>query len=137
MIEVTADTNVYISALNFAGLPRQLLLEAQAGSVKLAITAHILEEVTGVLQAKFQWSERAIAEAIALISACTIQVTPTQVLDVVETDPDDNRIIECALAAGSRYIVTGDRDLLRLGSHEAIQIVKVADFLTMLERMRD
>ena len=43
----------------------------------------------------------------------------------------DNRILECAVAAGSDYIVSGDKDLLRLGSYDAIRILNVADFLAL------
>ena len=58
---------------------------------------------------------------------------PTHVLDVVPDDPDDNRVVECAVAAGSRFIVTGDGDLLRLGSYGNIQILNVAEFLKLIE----
>ena len=50
-------------------------------------------------------------------------------LDVVAEDPADNRILECAVAAGSQYIVTGDKDLLRLGSYDSIKILTVSGFL--------
>jgi uncharacterized protein len=54
---------------------------------------------------------------------------------VVLDDTDDNRIVECAAAARSDYLVTGDRHLLKLGSYRGTQIVNVADFLA-LGRMR-
>lgn len=50
-------------------------------------------------------------------------VTPAVRLDVVTADPDDDKIVECAVTAGSDYIVTGDKDLLRLGSYDSIRIV--------------
>jgi len=46
------------------------------------------------------------------------------VLHVIEDDPDDNRVLECAIKGRADYIVTGDRHLLRLGSYEAIAIVQ-------------
>jgi predicted nucleic acid-binding protein len=49
-------------------------------------------------------------------------------LDVTR-DPDDNRILECAIAAGSDCIVTYDQDLLRLGEYAGIKIISAADFL--------
>ena len=52
-------------------------------------------------------------------------------LDVVKEDPSDNRVLECAVSAGSDYIVTGDKDLLRLGRYDAIQIVSVSEFLNV------
>ena len=56
-------------------------------------------------------------------------VAPTQTLNVIAEDPDDDRVLECAVASGSDVIVTGDRDLLRRGSYEGIRIMTVAQFL--------
>jgi predicted nucleic acid-binding protein len=52
-------------------------------------------------------------------------VTPAVSLDVVKADPDDNKILECAVTAGSDFIVSGDEDLLRLGQYDAIRIMTV------------
>lgn len=75
-----------------------------------------------------------IDEALALLVGCTTFVQPVPKWDVVPDDPDDNRVMECAVAAGSKYIVTGDNDLLRLGNYSGIAILKVADFLKLLEQ---
>ncbi len=58
---------------------------------------------------------------------------PTQVVDVVKNDPSDNRILECAIAAKSDYIITGDKHLLRLSRYEGIMIARVSNFLRELE----
>jgi predicted nucleic acid-binding protein len=58
-------------------------------------------------------------------------VKPAVILDVVRDDPDDNRILECAVAAGSDYLVSGDQDLLRLKRYAAIRMLSVPDFLVM------
>ena len=50
-------------------------------------------------------------------------------LDAINEDPADNRILEYAVSSGSDYIVTGDKDLLRLGRYDDIKILTVADFL--------
>lgn len=63
-------------------------------------------------------------------------MTPTQTLDVVREDPADNRILECAMASGSEVVVTGDKDLLRLGSYEGIEMVRLADFLQRGQSLR-
>ena len=132
MIEVTADTNIYISGLIFAGPPRRFIQKAQAGRFRLAISDALLEELTRILRAKFAWSNEEIREAVTLLSACTVRVQPGERLDIVDADPDDNRVLECAVAAGSRFIVTEDGDLLRLGAYTGIRILKVADFLELI-----
>jgi predicted nucleic acid-binding protein len=53
----------------------------------------------------------------------------TQTLDVITEDEPDNRILECAVAAGSEFIISADKDLLRRSSYAGIAIVRPADFL--------
>jgi putative PIN family toxin of toxin-antitoxin system len=127
---VTFDTNVYISALNFSrGKPRQLLQLAMDGAVHVAISDAIMQEFLRVMREKFNATPVDLQEAQAIIAGCTERVAPTEVLDVVKDDPDDNRIVECAVASGSDCIVTGDNHLLRLGEYAGIKIIRVSDFL--------
>jgi putative PIN family toxin of toxin-antitoxin system len=81
-----------------------------------------------VLRDKFGWEGYRLHFAMLELRKFAHIVVPTQVLDVTR-DPDDNRILECAIAAGSDYIVTYDQDLLRLGEYAGIKIVSAADFL--------
>ncbi len=130
MQTVTLDTNVYISALNFSrGKPRQLLQLAMDGVLHVAISEAIMQGILRVMREKFHATPEDLQEAEAIISACTERVMPSQVLDVVKDDPDDNRIVECAVASGSHCIVTGDNDLLRLGEYAGIKMIRVGDFL--------
>lgn len=80
---------------------------------------------------KFGRSEERLAETEEWIRSFTRLVVPKEALDIIKEDPPDNRILECAEAAGSEFIVTGDKDLLRIKRHGGVRIVKVADFLAM------
>jgi predicted nucleic acid-binding protein len=102
---------------------------ARAGEIQLAVSDFILGEVGRVLHHKFGWSEEAIAVARAQIAAFCDQVQPERRIEAVSEDPTDNRILECAVAAGSEYLVTGDRHLLRLGRFETVAIVTAAELL--------
>lgn len=104
---------------------------ARAGAIEVAISPQIIAEVQRVLLQKFKWPSNQVEQLEQRLAAFTRRVTPSETLDIV-IDPDDNRILECAKAAGSDYIVTGDDDLLRLGQYEHIRIVKVSDFLDHL-----
>ena len=44
-------------------------------------------------------------------------------IEVVKDDPDDNKIIDCALASSSDCIITYDKHLLNLKSFEKIKII--------------
>jgi len=129
MIGVTADTNIYISALNFGGAPDRLLDMARAGEIELHITDDILSEIMRVLHDKFRWSDEALALAKDRLADFTKTVQPGQAVQIVTRDPTDNKILDCALAAKSDYVVTGDKHLLDLGQVGDVKIVKPADFL--------
>lgn len=47
-------------------------------------------------------------------------------------DPKDNVFITTAIAAGARYVVSEDRDLLDLGQFENVEIVDTASFLQIV-----
>jgi predicted nucleic acid-binding protein len=51
-------------------------------------------------------------------------------LKAIPTDPDDDKVLECAVTVGATHIVTGDRrHLLPLGTFEGITILTAAQFL--------
>ena len=122
------DTNVFVSALVFGGNSRTIVEMAEARAFELAVSEFIRVELEGVLQQKFGWSQERVAWACRPIWRVVRNIVP-QVTVVVCSDPDDNRILECALEAEAQVIVTGDTDLLRLSPYEGIAIVSPAAFL--------
>lgn len=132
MIGVTADTNIYISALEFGGQPLQVLAAARRGAIRSDISNPLLNEIDRVLGNKFAWSEDMRQRLARQLSRFTSLVHPTRTVNAIPEDPDDNRVLECAITAGSRYIVTGDAALLRLAEYEGIRIIRVADFMRLI-----
>jgi predicted nucleic acid-binding protein len=57
--------------------------------------------------------------------------TPTETIDAVPSDPDDNHVLECAVVSGSETVLTEDLDLIRLGNYSKIKIKiqRLSDFL--------
>ncbi len=53
-------------------------------------------------------------------------VQPVEVPRVVPGDVDDDHVIAAAIAARATIIVSGDSDLLSMGSHRGIEIVSPA-----------
>ena len=60
-------------------------------------------------------------------------VNPEYKVDLIEKDPSDNMILECALESEVQYIISGDSHLLELKEVERIIIVKTKDLLKVLE----
>jgi putative PIN family toxin of toxin-antitoxin system len=134
VLRLTCDTNILISALNFPGNPRRILNMAEAGSVRLVISDAIYIEVASVLRRKkFGWPEGEIERALREISRFAEHVEPAQTVTIIEDDLADNRILECAAAGQSDYLVSGDKHLLKLGQYMQIPVIKPADFLMLPE----
>jgi uncharacterized protein len=87
VLRVTADSNVYISALHFGGPPNDFLDLARAGSIHLTISDEIIDEVTRVLRVKFQWSAEAVALFRERVADFTEKVSPARKLNVIKEDP--------------------------------------------------
>jgi putative PIN family toxin of toxin-antitoxin system len=130
-LRVVLDTNVLISALLFGGAPRQILRMIIAGSIDCLFSPAILDELQEVLRRPtFGFSSRQAAAIVEeLCSLCEV-VDPAIRISVVKADPNDDRVIECALQAKASVIVSGDAHLLGLGTHKGIRILSPAVFLS-------
>lgn len=126
---VVADTNVYISALNSAGTADQVLALGRAGVSEVFISQPIIEEIEGVLVRKFRWTASRVREAARAIRSFTVLIDPSERVDVVHEDEPDNRILECAVAAGAHAIVTGDQHVLKLRRFRSVVIIRPREFL--------
>lgn len=82
---------------------------ALTGRISLTVSEAILDEMADVLARKFHASHDEIEAARETVKEAARTVTPAVQLDVVKEDPADNKIVECAVTAGSDYIVTGDK----------------------------
>jgi putative PIN family toxin of toxin-antitoxin system len=126
---IVADTNVYISALNFAGTADEVLALGRAGVIEVFISPPILEEIETVLVRKFRWAAPRVREAVRAIRRFAVLVNPGDPVNIVRDDEPDNRILECALAARADTIVTGDQHLLKLKRFRDILIASRRQFL--------
>jgi putative PIN family toxin of toxin-antitoxin system len=133
MLKVVLDTNVLISAILFGGKPRRILEKAIRGEIRLCLSEPILEELSGVLRrSKFDYSLEKVQTLLTELTSIADFVNPSQIIRLVLEDPDDNRILECAVEAKASYIITGDFHLLKLSRYRDIEIVNAFTFLEKL-----
>jgi putative PIN family toxin of toxin-antitoxin system len=132
-MKLVFDTNVWVSALAFKGRVRDLLDVVIQMKIEVVVSPEIIEETLGVLsERKFGFSPDVIVLIDRRIRMMAKVVRPTERLRVVERDPDDDRILECAVAAGAEVIVTGDEHLLALKVFRGIRILTPTAFLDEL-----
>ncbi len=128
-MRVVADTNVFISALMFGGLPGRFLDLALRRRFTLVTSKAILDELDEKLRGKFAVSESDALGIRAKLESSAVLADPDFQLNAVPDDPDDNCVLECAVAGKADWIVSGDRHLLRIDSYDGIAIVTVRQFL--------
>jgi putative PIN family toxin of toxin-antitoxin system len=133
VLKVVLDTNVLISAIFFGGRPRQILEKAIRGEIQLCLSEPILEELKGVLQrSKFGYSAEMTQFILTELTAIADFVNPSETINVVLEDPEDNRILECAVQAKANYVISGDFHLLKLSKYLNIEVLNAASFLEKL-----
>ena len=133
-MRVVFDTNIYISAIAIpGGVAERAVRMARDGVFELALSHPILDEVLGILARKFQRDADELAQTAIFLSSLADYVVPTQRVRVL-ADLPDNRILECALAAGAELVVTGDQQMLALGTWQGIEIISLRTFVNRLGR---
>jgi putative PIN family toxin of toxin-antitoxin system len=138
-VVVVLDTNVLVSApLSPSGPPAEVIDRWEAEQFEVVTSPALL----GDLERALQYSrvkkvlQRLRAEVAALIrqfNRVAIISEPDLPLQVIEEDPAENRVLECAAAGGPSYIVSGNDHLLLLKEYEEIVILSPAGFLTLLD----
>jgi putative PIN family toxin of toxin-antitoxin system len=102
-VKAVLDTNIFISALALpGGQAEKAVLAAVEGRFDLAISKPIIHEVLGVLARKFARDAEELARVAVFLSELGEVVQPRKTLHVLRDEPD-NRILECAVAAGSGW----------------------------------
>ena len=108
------------------------LPSGEKGVVALHASTFILGEVDRVLREELGWEEDRAERAVAQIRrvAGGIREPAESVVTAIEDDPTENRILECALAADTELLATGDKKhLLPLGFFRGTSTVGLSVFL--------
>ncbi len=137
-MRLVLDTNVVLSALLWRGKPYQLLdALSRRPDVYLFSSPALLEELADVLARPLAVERLALIgttvnEVLALYRTVVEVVEPALAPRVVR-DADDDRVVAAALAAHAAFIVSGDGDLLSIGSYQGIRIINAAEALRRIE----
>ena len=139
MRRVTPDVQALVqAAVSGTGAAGFILKAWERGNVGFVLCEEIIAEYVNVLrrphiQQRFLHVNNATiaASATALRQNATL-VAVDEIPSVVPDDPDDNIILACAVEGGAEYVITRDKHLLRLGTHQGIPIVSTEAFAGIL-----
>lgn len=143
-MRVVLDTNVIVSAvLSPTGTPAKILAAWRREAFELLVSGPILDEYQRTLgydrlRTRHHLTEDEIAEVVAEFRKLAIFVFVTNgvVPGADVADLDDAMFLECAIAGGAAYIVSGDAHLLDLREYRGITILPPTLFLILLQTER-
>ena len=137
-MKLVVDINVLVSGSLWRGNPSRLVDALLDGSATLCASAPVMAEFEEVIQrAKFQkrleQKGKSAREIISRFRAAAVIVEgPAIAAPLALRDPDDIHVLACAMGAIADAIVTGDNDLLSMGTFEGIPILSVRQALEKL-----
>jgi putative PIN family toxin of toxin-antitoxin system len=138
VVRVVLDTNVVVSAyLVPTGKPARILSLARQGKLDICLSEEILREIKRtLLRPKFQKIHKATPQEIDRFLQALVEIIDlvpgTMEVDEVDGDPDDNKILACALEGKADFVVSGDHHLTDIGAFRGIPIMKSDAFLLII-----
>jgi len=135
-MKVTLDTNVIISGTFWTGDSYRVLEAINNFGIELVISREILDEYLDVIDReeiidKVIDKKLIFSEIIDKVLKNSTIVEPVEKLDIIKEDPDDNIVLECALAGNVDYIVTNDHHLLNLKNIGGIVVITPEELIQL------
>ena len=134
-MKVVIDTNVFVSSF-FGGNPRKIIDLWKTEKIVLCLSKAVLEEYLEILERIGLKNEPELEELLSLFArGFNLEfIAGTRRIKVVESDPDDDKFIECAVALRAEVIITGDKALERISEYMGIKILTPQKFLSWYSR---
>lgn len=132
-IRVVLDTNILLSAILFGGVPGQILELWRVQIIELAISPELLAELISKLRFNFDFPSDAVGQWEQIIKENSIRVLPDYITRVCR-DPDDDKLLDVSLSSKTKYLVTGDKDLLSLKKYHSVRILSPREFLAIFRK---
>lgn len=130
MIRVCLDSNVLVAAFAARGLCSDLLAHVLSEQ-HLVVPDAVREEALRVLGTKLKLSPEALASVTAVLDRWERAPASGDPSPVPVRDPDDDKILADAVAAGIQILVSGDKDLLDVAEESPIPILSPRAFMML------
>lgn len=132
-MRVVFDTNVLISATLWDNsVSHKLLIKLIEKDTEIFTTTEILEEYEKAVLRDFKYSKEKVEEIISKLLNFLKITKPEIKIVIIKEDPEDNKIIECAIASNSEFILSYDNHLLKLKEFRGIKIITPEELLKLL-----
>lgn len=135
MQRIVLDTNCLLMSIPRKSPYHQILLDFLAGKYLLCVSNEVVLEYEEILTRKVgSLVANNIINAI-LASSNTIFINPQKRYQLIKSDPDDNKFVDCAISANAKYIVSQDHhyDVIRFNPEFDFTTIDIDAFLAILK----
>ena len=135
MPKVILDTNVIVSGLlKPESNPALILALFLEGYLTVCLSEEIWTEYREVLKRpKFQHLDHASIETFfSIFRGKALWVVPRGSVDILRSDPADNKFLACALEAQANYLITGNTRHFPPEKFHATRIISPRDFIDLI-----
>ena len=134
-LKIVLDTNALLVSISRKSEYRPIFDSLLNGYFTLAITNEILSEYVEIIERK---SNSTVATNIAEMLLNLQNVEKVDVYfkwNLIEADEEDNKFVDCAIAARVKFVVTNDKhfDILKRIEFPKVEIIKIQEFLEELK----
>jgi len=135
-MRIVLDTNSLIQSFSERSPYFAVWMSILKGENILCVSNEIMEEYAEILQ---RLAGKSTADYVmdAITKSKYVEfVTPYYHFGLIHADPDDNKFVDCAIAASARYVVTNDKhyEVLRHTKFPIVDIIALKDFLKLLQQ---
>ncbi|MBR0276771.1 MAG: putative toxin-antitoxin system toxin component, PIN family [Prevotella sp.] len=134
MARLVLDTNSLIQCIARTSKFHDLWISILDGRNNLCVTTEILSEYAEILERKTSAKFASIASDLIANNRHTVLVTSYFKFNLITSDPDDNKFVDCAIAANAKFIVTEDSDynVLKDLKFPRVEIIKLDDIIQQI-----
>lgn len=130
-MKIVLDSNVLVAGFATPGVCHEIL-EQCLMEHDLVISEFILSEVERALIGRLKMPPVEAHKNIVFLKKTCLLVSPATVNAPALRDSNDLPILGTAAAAQAKVIVSGDKDLLILGTYEGILVLSPREFISKL-----
>lgn len=132
--KIVLDTNCLLASLSRLGSSYPVWKGFQEGRYTLCVSTEILDEYEEIIAQKTTPSLAKNVVDLIVKSENVEQVNTYFHWNLITADPDDNKFVDCAFAAGATYIVSDDShfEILRSITFPQLLVLKLKEFLETL-----
>lgn len=127
-MRIVIDTNVLISGIFFGGPPRKILEAVLERRVDAWASMQIVSEYQRVIQEMLDSRQGRLRMDLLSPIVSRMRLIDPETEVHASRDSDDDKFLSCAVDAKCLYVVSGDKDLLVLGSYEGVEIITARVF---------